>query len=100
MGHGLTWLATIVIGTETALGLLFDPRYNDFLMLRPASAQSWLTGPIRSPALDSASMIHFATCLASSGSIPPSGCSLRASTIAVAIIEFTWCSSDIMFPRV
>jgi hypothetical protein len=28
--HGLTWLATIVIGTETALGLLFDPRYNDF----------------------------------------------------------------------
>jgi len=30
MGHGLTWLATIVIGTETALGLLFDPRYNDF----------------------------------------------------------------------
>jgi glucan 1,3-beta-glucosidase len=28
--HGLAWLVTIVIGTETALGLVFDPRYKDF----------------------------------------------------------------------
>jgi exo-beta-1,3-glucanase (GH17 family) len=28
--HGLAWLVTIVIGTETALGFVFDPRYKDF----------------------------------------------------------------------
>ncbi len=28
--HGLAWLATIVIGIETAFGLVFDPRYKDF----------------------------------------------------------------------
>jgi exo-beta-1,3-glucanase (GH17 family) len=28
--HGLTLMVTIVIGTETALGLVFDPRENDF----------------------------------------------------------------------
>ena len=28
--HGLAWLVTIVIGTETAFGLVFDPRYKDF----------------------------------------------------------------------
>jgi hypothetical protein len=28
--HGLAWIVTIVIGTETALGLVFDPRFIDF----------------------------------------------------------------------
>ena len=28
--HGLTWMVTIVIGTQTALGLVFDPRDKDF----------------------------------------------------------------------
>jgi glucan 1,3-beta-glucosidase len=28
--HGLTLMVTVVIGTETALGLVFDPRENDF----------------------------------------------------------------------
>ena len=27
---GLTWMVTIVIGTETALGFVFDPRNKDF----------------------------------------------------------------------
>jgi len=45
------------------------------------------------PASDNASIIHFAICLASSGSIRFSWWSLCASQIAVAIIEFTWCRS-------
>jgi exo-beta-1,3-glucanase (GH17 family) len=28
--HGLAWIVTIVIGTETAIGLVFDPRNKDF----------------------------------------------------------------------
>src|ERR1700758_4635600 len=28
--HGLTLIVTVVIGTETALGLVFDPRFIDF----------------------------------------------------------------------
>ncbi|MGV7219725.1 glycoside hydrolase family 17 protein [Bradyrhizobium sp. UFLA05-112] len=28
--HGLAWIVTIVIGTATALGLVFDPRFIDF----------------------------------------------------------------------
>jgi glucan 1,3-beta-glucosidase len=28
--HGLAWLVTVVIGIRTALGLVFDPRYQDF----------------------------------------------------------------------
>jgi hypothetical protein len=55
--------------------------------------QSLLAATMWRPASDSASMIHFAICLASSGSIRLSGWSLCASKIAVAIIEFTWCWS-------
>ena len=28
--HGLVWIVIIVIGTATALGLMFDPRFIDF----------------------------------------------------------------------
>ena len=28
--HGLVWIITIVIGTATAIGLVFDPRFIDF----------------------------------------------------------------------
>ncbi|SDJ45457.1 glucan 1,3-beta-glucosidase [Bradyrhizobium sp. Rc2d] len=28
--HGLVWIVTVVIGTATALGLVFDPRFIDF----------------------------------------------------------------------
>ncbi|HEV2153941.1 beta-(1-6) glucans synthase [Bradyrhizobium sp.] len=28
--HGVSWIATIVIGTATAIGLVFDPRFVDF----------------------------------------------------------------------
>ena len=30
MMHGFVWIVTIVIGTATALGLVFDPRFTDF----------------------------------------------------------------------
>src|SRR6267378_1285114 len=39
--------------------------------------------------------MHFAICLASSGSIAPSRWSLRQSQIAVAMIAYTWCRSAI-----
>jgi exo-beta-1,3-glucanase (GH17 family) len=30
IAHGLAWLVTVVIGAETAFGLVLDPRYQDF----------------------------------------------------------------------
>ena len=56
-------------------------------------AKSLLAATMWRPASDNASIIHFAICLASSGSIRFSWWSLCASQIAVAIIEFTWCRS-------
>lgn len=39
--HGAAWIATIVIGTATALGLVFDPRFVDF----PYAALTMATVP-------------------------------------------------------
>jgi hypothetical protein len=49
--HGLTWIVTIVIGTGTALGFVFDPREQDFpfaaltMAAMPVAAQTLLNHP-------------------------------------------------------
>lgn len=55
--HGLAWLVTIVIGTETAIGLVFDPRYKDFpfaaltMAAVPFAAMTLLDRPRKESAL-------------------------------------------------